>query len=705
MSLIGIGVNGLNVSQTSLTVTGNNISNATVEGYSRQRAELVTRPEQFRGGSYIGAGSAVEAVNRLTDSFLVSQVRLDSSVFSELNNYLTNIEQLDTLLADEFSSLSPSLDNLFTSLEEGAEDPTSIPTRQLVLSNTQGLVEQFHTLYDRLAQQNNGVNEQLLALTSQASSIAEGIAELNKAIVTATGVGGNPNQLMDRRDLLVLNLSEIVGVRVTTDKNGSINVFIGNGQPLVTGTISYKLDALPSVDDSSRFAINYIALTGPQEISSLISGGGIGGLLSFRDDMLDEAFNGLGRIAIGLGDRLNEFQQRGMDLEGNFGQNLFLDVNDANLMANRVVDKATNIGTASLSVGIEDIDQLTISNYSFVITGSLVAASPSYVPATLTRGSDGLVIQGRFTDPDTDGDDNPLTNPGAIFVPNDPDGAGPLTATDIDQGIAINVDNITLLQVDDSFQVYPTRSAALDANLGISRPQELAYALPFRTESLIGNTGTGEISPGIVLSSDQASWPFIPVNITVDANNLLVVTDKTGAAVPIEATSVAFIPGRKNTVTFGMFGASPGTFGYRLDVDPVLSDSADIFRMELTGTPLPGDEFDIVVNDQGSSDNRNAVAMGLLRVEGSFDNGSLNFEDAYGQLVERIGVETAQTIIRRDSSESLLFQSTQQHQQVSGVNLDEEAANLIKFEQAYSASAQVVNVAREIFDTLLAAFR
>ncbi len=248
-TLLGIGVSGLKTRQTSLQVTGNNISNADIPGYSRQRAEVVTQPEQQTGSGFVGSGSMVSDINRIVESFILTQIRLDSSSFNNLETFTSNIEQIDSLLVDELGGLGAGLESIFAALQTGAEDPTSMPARQLVLSETEGLVERFKTLYDRIAQQNLALNDQLKSLTSQVSALSEGIAELNQAIEEEIGRSGSqPNKLLDDRDELIRQLSEIISIRTATESSGSINIFIGNGQSLVVGNIANGL----SVDASSR---------------------------------------------------------------------------------------------------------------------------------------------------------------------------------------------------------------------------------------------------------------------------------------------------------------------------------------------------------------------------------------------------------------------------------------------------------------------
>ena len=680
-SILDVGISGLRVNQAALQVTGNNIANADDASYTRQSVQFTPNPEQFTGGGFIGSGSSISAINRVSDEFVLKQMRLDTSNYFNLAAFGNNIEQLDSLLAGELSSLGPSVTAFFKAIEVGAEDPTSIPARQLVLSESQGLVERLHTLYDRLQQQSHSVNDQLSSLTSQVTSLSKGIAELNDSITTelSRGDGSKPNGLLDKRDELVRQLSEIVSVSVTTANDGAINVFAGSGQSLVVGSVASGLGVRPSATNPELSEITYVG-AGQQviPITDAIKGGSLGGLLRFRDETLESTLNDLGRIALAMTDSMNQQNKQGLDLEGNFGGTIFQDINTPSAMADRAKTLTTG-STTSLNVSINDISKLSADNYKLTVTDG--ASVP--VQASLVNQTSKEVIAGTFV--------------GGAFVPNDPNKT---------EGIEISVGSGTLA-TNESFFIRPTRSGARDAEVQMNRPQELAFAAPIATTTPLANRGGGTISAGNVLEAvdrvGNVSPAFVtpgaltpPVLIRFTSATTYDVLDNTNPSNPVALsppmvpmTGITFTPGQSNPV-FPEDSALNNYTGYQVN---------------LSGSPAAGDTFTVGFNSEGISDNRNGVALGQLRTTGTIDGGAVNFEDSYGRLVEEVGAATAQNRVSSESSLSLLQASTASRSSVSGVNLDEEAANLIKFEQAYNASAQVINVARQIFDTLLSSFR
>jgi len=427
------------------------------------------------------------------------------------------------------------------------------------------------------------------------------------------------------------------------------------------GTQSNTLTTATSLSDPSRIDIVFQSAAGNQIVSDFLTGGQIGGLLRFRDTNLANALNVLGRIAITFADVVNTQHQRGLDLEGNFGNPLFTDINSLALQSARVIPTSTNTGTAGLGVTITDTSQLTTSDYQLNITAggysllrlsdSSVVASGAVVPATITT-ADGFQI-------------------------------------DLSSGA---------YAVGDRFTIQPTRLGARNIGVAIARPEELAFAQPVSTAASLTNRGGGAISAGVTLAVYQADGvtlqptfatantlsPPVRVEFNTPPTTFNIVNATTNAVI---TAGVAFTAGQDNTVTIN---------------DPVTGDA--VYSFVLSGNPAAGDTFNISYNLNGSSDNRNALALTSLGLTDTI-GGSLTFNEAYGQLVSAVGARTAELKIVRESADTLMTQAQATRDSISGVNLDEEAANLIRFEQAYNASAQVISIARSIFDTLLAAFR
>ncbi|GAA6134909.1 hypothetical protein NBRC116188_16990 [Oceaniserpentilla sp. 4NH20-0058] len=477
-NLLNIGISGLRVHQTALTVTGHNIANVDTEGYSRQEATITNNNPQFAGGVWIGGGAMVQDVRRVFDEFLVGQLQKDTSTFNYFETLTSNAEQIDKLLADPGTGIQPGIENMFGAFQAAIDDPSSLPARQVVISESQGLVDRFKSIQDRLSDSNNILNGQLGIIAGQITTLGEAIAELNVQIqfATATANGNYPNDLLDKRDLAIKDLAELVSVTVATQDNDSINVFIGNGQPLVLGKDFNRVSTRAGSDDPTRDSIIFERDGATQDITQQLSGGSVGGILEFRKQILDPVTNQLGRVAIALQFNINEQHKLGIDLNGQAGGLYFEDINDPKVAMSRVVGNADNAQPDDRKVGvyITDPSELTDSEYKVEFTG------PNNYTFKVTR----------------------VSNNEAVLET--------VLSTEFPESFSIEGFDLTFesgsFKEGDQFYLLPTRSGAADIELDIEIPQEIALATAVMTDYDVGNRGQGVISQGAVYDSTTEAF-------------------------------------------------------------------------------------------------------------------------------------------------------------------------------------------------------
>jgi flagellar hook-associated protein 1 len=667
--LLSIGLSGLAASKTQLSVTGHNITNINTPGYTRQDAVQATRIPQFSGAGYIGSGTSLVDIRRSYSEFLTSQLRSSTALASDVAAYKSQIDQLDSLLAGSTTGITPSLQSFFAALQTAAEDPANIPARQLVLSEAEGLSRRFNTVYERLNEQNNFLNKQMVAVSDQVNRLATSVASLNNAIAVAAANGQQPNDLLDARDEAVRQLSTYVGVTVVPQDDSSYNLFIGSGQPLVVGATASRLEVGPGQGDPTRFEVQFVSGNSRQTITTQLSGGELGGLIRYRQEVLDSTFNSLGRLALAVSDQVNSQLGQGLDLKGQVGSALFGDFNDPALAALRVRVFSSNSSNAQPLLNIGDTSLLTASDYRLEFDGT------NY---TARRLSDNAMM-------------SVTENPPGTLSFSDSNGR--------DQGFTIDV-GTPAPAAGDIFLLQPTRRGAGDIAVVLDQPDQLAFAAPVRAESNLQNRGTGAISqPDLQSVLNLGSLTgALPVTLTYDeaAGDFTVPAGATLTRINADGTPAApatFQPGQTNS--------------YELQ----LADGSTL-RLTLSGRPQEGDTFAVAFNANGVSDNRNALKLADLQSKAAIGvdpaapgSTGVSFADGYGDLVERVGTLTAQARLDGEATTAILKQATDNRDSLSGVNLDEEAANLIKFEQYYNASAQIIQVARSLFDTLISSFR
>jgi len=684
--LLNIGLSGLSASKSQLSVTGHNISNVNTPGFSRQDASQATRVPQFSGAGYVGSGTTLVEIRRSYSEFLTSQLRSSTSLSSDVEAYKSQIDQLDSLLAGSTTGITPSLQKFFSALQTAAEDPANIPARQLVLAESEGLARRFNTVSDRLSEQNDFTNKQMAAVTDQINRLAGSIGSLNNAIATASANGKQPNDLLDARDEAVRQLSTYIGVSVTPQDDNSFNISVGTGQPLVVGSTVSKLEVVPGQGDPNRHEVQFVSGSSRQGITSQITGGELGGLIRYRSEVLDSTMNSLGRLALAVSDQVNTQLGQGLDLKGQVGKALFGDFNSDALMALRATpfsgNPSLNDGTpADAALKITDTSALTTSDYVLEYDG--------------TSGVSGYKAR-RLSD----------NQPIDVKV-----SGGVLTFTDqngLDQGFTVQISGTQA--PGDKFSLQPTRRGATDISAVLDQADQLAFASPLRAKAELFNGGNGAIGQP---SIDNVQSPMVPKNladlspltltyavpVAPETNGTL--TFKAPSGITISPTELSVTPGQSNTLSFKITtGGSP-------------SSTFDISQT-FSGRPAAGDVFTLEYNKNGVSDNRNALKLVDLQskqtvgvsldADGKVLAGA-SFTDGYGELVERVGTLTAQSRMDSEANSAILKQATDNRDSLSGVNLDEEAANLIKFEQYYNASAQIIQVARSMFDTLISTFR
>src|SRR5262245_129655 len=393
--IFGIGVSGLAAAQAGLLTTGHNITNANTEGYHRQYIAQSTAIPLRTGSGFFGQGVQVDTVMRAYSQFLDAQVAQSQAQSSYQSTLNAQLSQIDNLLADTSAGLSPALQDFFTALHDVAASPASVPSRQSLLSSGSALAARFNSLNARFEEARSGVNSQIAGMVTEINSYAQQIASLNARIITARqNPAQPPNDLLDQRGALVEKLNALIGTSVVAQSDGTISVFVGNGQNLVIGQQVMKLTASPALDDPQRFEVGFVLGASSGRLDdSLLQSGSLGALLAFRTTALDPAENALGRVAIGLAQTFNDQHQLGQGLDGTPGGNFF------NVPAPTVNAKVTNTGGLAVTATVSSVSALTTSDYRLAWDGTNYAVtrlSDNTVTtyATLPQTVDGITISG-----------------------------------------------------------------------------------------------------------------------------------------------------------------------------------------------------------------------------------------------------------------------------------------------------------------------
>lgn len=709
--LLSIGLSGAITSERALATAGHNIANANTKGFSRQRVQVDTRPPQLSGVGALGTGVKINNVKRIHDEFVSSEMRSNASIANSLQTNYDFTSQIDNMLADPNAGLAPTLHSFFAAINNISNDPSSQSARQVLIGEANALSERFAYLDSRFESLRKGTNETLKSHVKDVNNLAKAIADVNWKIVLAKEVTqGEPSDLLDQRERLLHELSERVVVRSNEQEDGALNVFIGNGQTLVLGKRHAAIGLKANQHDPSELDIVYKNQGVDSIVTKFMKGGSIGGLLDFRESMLGGAQNELGRIAIGVSKTFNDQHHKGMTLDNELGGDFFSAIDKTTPLT---LPSNTNKGNYELKTTITNTDNLTVSDYFLNFNAGTY---------TLVRQQDGEIID-TFTS---------------------------LPKNIESEGFTVELERGTTIENGDSFMIRPTRAAAREFAVDIERANDIAAAAPVRVRTSVHNMGDIKASLMSVANIDAPSFttmqgtlsPSITIRF-LDENHIELLDDKgkvlqtqqlhdQNKAIP----ATPGVPGENGSPATPAVPATPASRATTITslsgsnedgVDASIAEQIEIgifydpkiginlfptpggmdtgYNVQLSGKAKAGDTFVIEFNTDAVGNNVNALELGELQRKATLANGTSNYNEVYSELVSRVGSKTHELDVNNEAQGILYEQAKAQRESVSGVNLDEEAADLVRYQQAYQANAQVIGAASEMFDTLISVLR
>ncbi|SEK49880.1 flagellar hook-associated protein 1 FlgK [Colwellia chukchiensis] len=664
INLYQTGVSGLLAAQQQLATTGHNIANVNTEGYNRQRAEQNAAAGIVNGGNYIGAGTYVQDITRIYDQFAHKEQLLSQSNLGNADSLSINLNQLNDIMSQSGDAISGSIDRFYQAMNGIADNPSDLGLRNIALSQANILASDFNTLNANFDQLEKAANGEISQIASKISQISLEIAKINDQVLQNKDitVAGQPNDLLDKRDQLVGQLGEYTSVNTIEDSHGVMTVMIGNGATLVAGITPLTLTVQAGNPDPLQTKLQLNSANGKVSIDGTQLGGALAAKLSYRDEHLLQARSEINRLAMAISETLNQAQAQGLDLDAQQGRDLFTDINSSGIQAARVLPYSTNAGNLAGSVNISDISLIPNAEFELKFDG---------VDYQLTNTTDGSV-----------------TNLGAP-------GAGTYSTA---FGFEF-IETAGVPSTDDKFTIRPSENAAALMKVTLTDAKAIAAST-----SVAVNPDSNNISDGAV--------------------NIINVTD------PV--TARAFTEGVNAKLTVDVYESAPGTFDYRVydaanpPPAPVLSagsfaagnsavidmpplPAAAAFQIEISGLPVgqgPLAREKFTVSDAfGPGNGSNASLIAITQEQAIVGGSSQTFSQSLAVTTAKIGANASSAALVADTAQALFTQAYNRNQSTSGVNLDEEAANMIKFQQAYQASSRIISVANTLFDTLLSAAR
>ena len=657
---MALGTRAMFASYAALQTTSNNIANSNTPGYSRQQVELATAGGQFTGAGFFGKGVDVTSVTRSHSAFLTREASTTKSLAAADETRAVQLRQLEQLFKTGEAGLGAAAGELLNAFVDVASHPQDSSARQVVLGRAQEVASRFRATGEQIDVLQTGVNQEMKTSVAAVNSIAKSLAGLNQQIAAVKGSGHEPNDLLDQRDKLVNDLSAYLQVTTIPAQDGTLSVFIGGGQQLVLGSKATQLIAAPDPYDPSRINRGWRDASGDHNLpDALITGGSISGLLRFQGQDLADARNRLGQMAAALSGRLNEQQALGLDLRQPAGsgapifsvgapQVLPASTNARDVSGNFVASvlNGSGVRVPTVSLTVTNASELQASDYD-------LRADPAGAPGAyqLTRLSDGLV--------------RTVSN-GAVLDGFRVDVASPVPGAT------------------DRFLLQPVAAATRNMLRVLNDPSGIAAAAPVTATLNPANIGTASVASLRAVSTALNAQNTATLSFTSDTGNYTwELRDRSSNALVSTGTA---------TWTAGA---------------PIQLNG---WEMQLSGVPRNGDVMTVAKTDYPAGNNGNARAIVDLRdaalvgqqtLAGGVAVAGETITDAYASAMAEVGVRVQNIRSSAETSASVAASAEAARADKSGVNLDEEAARLIQFQQSYQAAAKMLQVAQSVFDTLL----
>lgn len=654
VSLYQTGVSGLLAAQQQLATTGHNISNVNTDGYTRQRAEQNASPGLSTGSNYLGSGTYVQDITRLYDQFSYKEQLLNQSNLGEANALNGSLNQLNDIMSFSGQAIMNSVGQFYQTVNGVADNPSDAGLRSIVLNQAEALASDFRSLNQNFDEIEKSINGEIEQVARKISEISIELAKINETILQAKDLtqAGQPNDLLDKRDQLVTELGQYTKVNTIEDTNGVMTVMIGNGTTLVAGITPLTVSVEAGDPDPLKTQLRLVGPNSTVAINGATLGGSLGGGFEFRDEHLTELRSEINRLAMAISATLNGSQADGLDLNGQQGANIFTDINTTQLQQGRVLTPSSNAGDLEAQVNITDVSVLPTDEFTVRYDGT------DYIMTNMTTNAS--------TNLGAPGSGTYATAFGFEFIET--------------SGAPSN---------DDSFVIRPTENSA--ALMEVTLTDGAAIAASSAVEI---TPSDNNISAGQIAIVDM----FDPVNAQ--------------AAMPIRIDVLEDPIGTFNYTITDNLGATSAPIAYtppsqKIDLLPLPSTAS--FQIEISGTPsgsAPNAPEQFFIGDAfGLGNNSNIVAMAKTQEQGVTNGGKETFSQSLAISTSVVGSKSSSAKLVSETAEALFTQAFNRNQEASGVNLDEEAANLLRFQQAYQAASQIISVANTLFDTILSAVR
>ena len=825
--LLTIGSSGISAYQRALATVSNNIANVNTDGYTRQDVAITSNQPIQKGSGYIGSGARFDAVRRQFDAFIESNLRNSNADLQAQEPLLSYVNRLIDIMGDSSIGLTSAMNQFFESARTVAADPASTIARGIFLRDADGLAARYRELAAQMGLLQNETQQSIETDIGQINSYTTQLAQINKQLTKHSEEEKQPSELLDQRDMLLRELSNLVSIRTSFAPNGSVLVSVGdtlNQGILVEGVNNRLLSVQLSQVDANKLEFVLDAYGNPEGVPAFASGK-ISGTLQFREQVLNPALDALDDLASVTVEAINAVHMEGLDSEGKLGGALFgftagkedmaagvqLLIRDASRVAAagqfRVIDNPLNgslaEATVSYSSPVYEGPKALLGDLALAQAPVLATLQDLAIRSSMGYTSLGLAPFGTtdltltITNPTASQSFQVLTRDGRHLAGTSAtfDGTGALTGwaskvltSSLGMEEGASYDNSMLNKTgDDAYlnmdifigvKAEPVAEQRFNLDNGSALAPLLVPAQVIGSAVTSWSTGFAEGTfslngvsmpllspPGSI--SDVVTWfnsvsasTGVEASISDGDRLVLTATDNSreirlglgtgtgadlaklgfdtslyinGAAPDDLLIYVTDSGGADSTVTIsGQYGSVDGnmkqalrdrqlqvefltdtTYEIRdLATDTVVAErtldtssptpslSYRGIRLQFSNLPGQGDVYVVDGNHDGIGNNE--VMLQLVALEDAeIMPGGLTLTEAYIERVNLVGNVARQAAISQQALKVVYQQALETRDGISGVNLDQEASALVRFQQAYQANARVMQMANTLFDTIL----
>ena len=650
-----IGISGILTAQRAMLVASHNISNANTKGYTRQSSILAARNPMITTAGTIGQGVELVKIIRHKDDYLNSRLRDLSSSIGSASIKSQYLKELETVFNETSeSSLNNALSSFFKGINDLSQNPESISIRSTFLETANTLTDTFRRVVGELDQMKIFIKQSVENKISDINALSTNIANVNKQIAVLKTKGIDSNDLLDKREALLHDLSKLTHITVNSQRNGMVDV-IAPGGHLVSGssatTLTFDIDTSGdiSITDAKK-VLKYSFKTG--EIKAL---------QDFYNTTLVNYDTKLDNLASGIIKDVNRIHSEGVGLSGGF-------------------------------TTIKSINSVSDATAALNSAGLNITPSTGDVYITVTNTSTGEVTKNKIS----------------VNVATD-------SLTDFQNAINSTTSgiagDITASVTDNKLQIVTTTGYKFN----------FSYALDPNPGAL--GTSTASVS-GIYSGQSNDVYTFTALGTgTIGTTPGLQVEVKNSIGTVVATLDVGdtYTPGNTLNVANGVsLSLSGGTIsiGNTFSLDVINdSDSTNLLAALGINTFFSGaDASDIVVSTDVSNDvsliaastgevgnNTNALRLAALQDDNSAISNT-SFADYLHQIASSLGEEASNAYKSEESYSVLETSLANRKDEISGVSVDEELVNLIRFQQAYQASSKYISIINGLTDRLLSSF-